>query len=67
MKVMPLMLTSTLYFLISYLKPFQNGVCSYFLVECKTCSSQRDAVTFCMLLDLERVKTSEKSALKKQI
>jgi hypothetical protein len=52
---MPLKVTSTLYFLIPYLQPFQNGGRSNFSGGCKTCTSQRGTMKFCILIDLRRM------------
>jgi hypothetical protein len=54
-EVMPLKVTSTPYFLIPYLQPFQNGARSNFWGGYKTCTSQRGTMTFCILIDLQRV------------
>jgi hypothetical protein len=52
--VMPLTLTSTPYFIIPYLQPFQDGRHSNFWGEYKTCTSQRRTMKLCIMIDLER-------------
>jgi hypothetical protein len=52
---MQLKVTSTPYFLIPYLQPLQNGGRSNFWGGCKTCTSQRGTMKFCILIDLQRL------------
>jgi hypothetical protein len=54
-KIKPLKVTSTPYFLIPYLQPFQNGGRSNFWDGCKTCIIQRGNMKFCFLIDLQRM------------
>jgi hypothetical protein len=52
---MPLKVTWMPYLSISYLQPFQNWGRSNFWGGCKTCTSQRGTIKFCILIDLQRM------------
>jgi hypothetical protein len=54
-KVMSLKVTPTPYLLIPYLQAFQNGGRSNFWGGCKTCTSQRGNIKFCILINLQRM------------
>jgi hypothetical protein len=54
-KVMSLKVTSKPYFLIPYLQPLQNGGRSNFWGGCRTCTSQRGTMKFCILTNLQRM------------